>query len=136
MGEKRRSPLPLLSQGPPLSNLCYLGAEFRFQRAELGAEMMTDDVVTAFELSRAIDDGVLQPLPFGSLTCCSFYIACFFHRYKSEQPSTYRKNGKPAAIQYGTGSVDGFFNEDSVTVGDLVVKDQKIAIGDEVNIWL
>lgn len=42
MGEKRRSPRPLLSQGPPLSNLCYLGAEFRFQRAELGAEMMTD----------------------------------------------------------------------------------------------
>ena len=50
----------------------------------------------------------------------------FSTRYKSEQPSTYRKNGKPAAIQYGTGSVDGFFNEDSVTVGDLVVKDQEL----------
>jgi hypothetical protein len=36
--------------------------------------------------------------------------------------------GKPAAIQYGTGSVDGFFNEDSVTVGDLVVKDQVCTI--------
>ncbi|KAF2907327.1 hypothetical protein DAI22_12g089000 [Oryza sativa Japonica Group] len=35
---------------------------------------MDADVVTAFELSRAIDDGVLQPLPFGSLTCCSFYV--------------------------------------------------------------
>uniref|UniRef100_A0A0E0P663 Uncharacterized protein n=1 Tax=Oryza rufipogon TaxID=4529 RepID=A0A0E0P663_ORYRU len=33
--------------------------------------------------------------------------------------------GKPAAIQYGNGSVAGFFNEDSVTIGDLVVKDQK-----------
>uniref|UniRef100_A0A0E0P670 Peptidase A1 domain-containing protein n=1 Tax=Oryza rufipogon TaxID=4529 RepID=A0A0E0P670_ORYRU len=32
--------------------------------------------------------------------------------------------GKPAAIQYGNGSVAGFFNEDSVTIGDLVVKDQ------------
>uniref|UniRef100_A0A0E0IGG8 non-specific serine/threonine protein kinase n=1 Tax=Oryza nivara TaxID=4536 RepID=A0A0E0IGG8_ORYNI len=31
---------------------------------------------------------------------------------------------KPAAIQYGNGSVAGFFNEDSVTIGDLVVKDQ------------
>lgn len=32
--------------------------------------------------------------------------------------------GKPAAIQYGTGSIAGYFSEDSVTVGDLVVKDQ------------
>ena len=32
--------------------------------------------------------------------------------------------GKPAAIQYGTGSIAGFFSEDSVTLGDLVVKDQ------------
>jgi hypothetical protein len=36
--------------------------------------------------------------------------------------------GKPAAIQYGNGSVAGFFNEDSVTIGDLVVKDQEIAV--------
>lgn len=33
-------------------------------------------------------------------------------------------SGKPAAIQYGTGSISGFFSEDSVTVGDLVVKSQ------------
>ncbi|KAE8798973.1 Phytepsin [Hordeum vulgare] len=32
--------------------------------------------------------------------------------------------GKPAAIQYDTGSIAGYFSEDSVTVGDLVVKDQ------------
>jgi Eukaryotic aspartyl protease len=34
--------------------------------------------------------------------------------------------GKPAAIQYGTGSIAGFFSQDHVTVGDLVVKDQVI----------
>uniref|UniRef100_A0A0D9WJU8 Peptidase A1 domain-containing protein n=2 Tax=Leersia perrieri TaxID=77586 RepID=A0A0D9WJU8_9ORYZ len=57
---------------------------------------------------------------------CYFSIACFFHsRYKSGQSSTYQKNGKPAAIQYGTGSIAGFFSEDSVTVGDLIVKDQE-----------
>uniref|UniRef100_A0A0D9ZHP2 Peptidase A1 domain-containing protein n=1 Tax=Oryza glumipatula TaxID=40148 RepID=A0A0D9ZHP2_9ORYZ len=48
--------------------------------------------------------------------------------------------GKPAAIQYGNGSVAGFFNEDSVTIGDLVVKDQEIAVwrcsACVVNIWL
>nr|AMN87036.1 hypothetical protein [Paspalum vaginatum] len=57
---------------------------------------------------------------------CYFSIACYFHsRYKSGQSSSYKKNGKPAAIQYGTGSIAGFFSEDSVTVGDLVVKDQE-----------
>lgn len=32
--------------------------------------------------------------------------------------------GQPAAIQYGTGAISGFFSYDNVKVGDLVVKDQ------------
>nr|GFB94145.1 aspartic proteinase A1 [Tanacetum cinerariifolium] len=32
--------------------------------------------------------------------------------------------GTSAAIQYGTGSISGFFSQDSVTLGDLVVKKQ------------
>ncbi|KAL6848679.1 hypothetical protein ACP4OV_021262 [Aristida adscensionis] len=57
---------------------------------------------------------------------CYFSIACYFHsRYKAGQSSTYKKNGKPAEIHYGTGSIAGYFSEDSVTVGDLVVKDQE-----------
>jgi phytepsin len=57
---------------------------------------------------------------------CYFSIACYLHsRYKAGQSSSYKKNGKPAAIQYGTGSIAGYFSEDSVTVGDLVVKDQE-----------
>lgn len=32
--------------------------------------------------------------------------------------------GTSAAIQYGTGSISGFFSQDSVEVGDLVVKNQ------------
>jgi hypothetical protein len=38
--------------------------------------------------------------------------------------SCFNSLGKPAAIRYGTGSIAGFFSEDSVTLGDLVVKDQ------------
>ncbi|XP_021719732.1 aspartic proteinase A2-like [Chenopodium quinoa] len=57
---------------------------------------------------------------------CYFSIACFFHaKYNSGSSSTYQKDGESAAIQYGSGSVSGFFSEDNVEVGDLVVKDQK-----------
>lgn len=34
--------------------------------------------------------------------------------------------GKPASIQYGTGAISGFFSNDNVKVGDIVVKDQVI----------
>ncbi|XP_020595069.1 aspartic proteinase-like, partial [Phalaenopsis equestris] len=52
-------------------------------------------------------------------------IACFFHsKYRSSRSSTYKKNGKSAAIHYGTGSVSGFLSEDYVSVGSLVVKEQ------------
>ncbi|KAL0442956.1 UNVERIFIED_CONTAM: Aspartic proteinase [Sesamum latifolium] len=57
---------------------------------------------------------------------CYFSVPCFFHsKYKSSQSSTHKKNGKPAAIHYGTGAISGFFSEDNVKVGDLVVKDQE-----------
>ncbi|KAK8669593.1 hypothetical protein V6N13_107019 [Hibiscus sabdariffa] len=38
----------------------------------------------------------------------------------------YEANGKPVNIQCGTGSISGFFIEDYVAVGDLVVKNQEI----------
>ncbi|CAM8934794.1 unnamed protein product [Rhodiola kirilowii] len=57
---------------------------------------------------------------------CYFSVACFLHpKYKSSRSTTYHKNGKEAAIQYGTGAISGYFSEDYVTVGDLVVKDQE-----------
>ncbi|XXG67822.1 hypothetical protein AAC387_Pa06g1079 [Persea americana] len=56
---------------------------------------------------------------------CYLSIACYFHaKYKSSVSSTYKENGKPAAIQYGSGSISGFLSQDNVQVGDLVVKDQ------------
>ncbi|KAF9600181.1 hypothetical protein IFM89_005005 [Coptis chinensis] len=56
---------------------------------------------------------------------CYFSIACYIHgRYKARQSSTYIKNGKPCSITYGSGSISGFFSEDHVQVGDLVVKHQ------------
>ncbi|XP_059440646.1 aspartic proteinase-like [Corylus avellana] len=56
---------------------------------------------------------------------CYFSIACYFHsRYRSSQSSTYTKNGKSCEINYGSGSISGFFSQDNVEVGDFVVKDQ------------
>lgn len=56
---------------------------------------------------------------------CYFSIACYFHsRYRSSWSSTYKKNGKSCEINYGSGSVAGFFSQDNVEVGDLTVKDQ------------
>ncbi|KAJ4826247.1 hypothetical protein Tsubulata_044547 [Turnera subulata] len=58
-------------------------------------------------------------------TKCYLSIACFFHsKYKASQSSTYKKNGTSADIHYGTGAISGFFSNDNVKVGDLVVKDQ------------
>ncbi|KAK9268692.1 hypothetical protein L1049_000452 [Liquidambar formosana] len=57
---------------------------------------------------------------------CYFSIACYFHsKYKSSRSSTYKKNGKSADIHYGTGAISGFFSQDHVTVGDLVVENQE-----------
>lgn len=58
-------------------------------------------------------------------TKCYFSVACLFHsKYKSSQSSSYKKNGKSAAIHYGTGSISGFFSQDSIKLGDLVVNEQ------------
>ncbi|CBI39670.3 hypothetical protein VitviT2T_020762 [Vitis vinifera] len=56
---------------------------------------------------------------------CYFSIACFFHnKYKARLSSTYTKIGRPGEIHYGSGSISGFFSQDNVEVGSLVVKDQ------------
>ncbi|KAK8517285.1 hypothetical protein V6N13_092568 [Hibiscus sabdariffa] len=57
---------------------------------------------------------------------CYFSVACYFHsKYKSGDSSTYKKNGKSASIQYGTGAISGFFSNDNVQVGNLIVKNQE-----------
>ncbi|XP_062206289.1 aspartic proteinase oryzasin-1-like [Phragmites australis] len=57
---------------------------------------------------------------------CIFSLACFFHpKYESRQSSTYKENGTPASIHYGTGAISGFYSEDQVTVGNLVVQNQE-----------
>ncbi|KAI3993284.1 hypothetical protein MKX01_010027 [Papaver californicum] len=62
---------------------------------------------------------------------CNFSIACYLHpRYKASQSSTYKKmvcihlERKYCEINYGSGSISGFFSEDNVKFGDLIFRNQ------------
>jgi saccharopepsin len=55
-------------------------------------------------------------------------IACYLHsKYDSSSSSTYKKNGSDFAIQYGSGSLEGFVSRDVVTIGDISIKEQDFA---------
>ncbi|XP_074276074.1 aspartic proteinase A1-like [Silene latifolia] len=56
---------------------------------------------------------------------CYLSIACLLHhKYNARRSTSYCKNGKKAEIHYGTGSISGYFSQDHVTLGDLVVENQ------------
>eukprot|EP00897_Mesotaenium_endlicherianum_P010560 jgi/Mesen1/9532/ME000064S08882 len=56
---------------------------------------------------------------------CYFSLPCYLHkRYDSKKSSTSEPNGESIALQYGTGSMQGFLSEDSVTLGGLNIKHQ------------
>ncbi|XP_022033189.1 cardosin-F [Helianthus annuus] len=56
---------------------------------------------------------------------CSSSVCLFHSTYNSSESSTYKMNGKHAAIDYGIGSISGYFSEDNIIVGGLVVENQE-----------
>ena len=61
-----------------------------------------------------------------SLDCSS--LACFLHsKYDHESSSTYKANGSEFAIQYGSGALEGYVSQDTIALGDLVIKNQDFA---------
>ena len=57
---------------------------------------------------------------------CSF--SCYLHpRFASSKSSTYKPNGTIFNIMYGSGPVNGYEGDDSVTIGDWSVKHQTFA---------
>ncbi|XP_073989734.1 lysosomal aspartic protease-like isoform X2 [Rhodnius prolixus] len=57
---------------------------------------------------------------------CYLSLACWNHNsYKSSLSSTYRNDGRPLILTYGSGNVKGFLSTDTLTVSSLQVVDQK-----------
>ncbi|PBP17933.1 aspartic endopeptidase Pep2 [Diplocarpon rosae] len=55
-------------------------------------------------------------------------IACYLHtKYDSSSSSTYKKNGTSFEIRYGSGSLSGYTSEDTMSIGDLHIKNQIFA---------
>ncbi|CAI4217528.1 unnamed protein product [Parascedosporium putredinis] len=55
-------------------------------------------------------------------------IACYLHnKYDSGESSTYKANGTEFEIHYGSGSLSGFVSQDTMTIGDLKIKNQDFA---------
>ncbi|KAM8807415.1 cathepsin D [Eudromia elegans] len=60
-----------------------------------------------------------------SVHCHLLDIACLLHhKYDASKSSTYVENGTDFAIHYGTGSLSGYLSQDTVTLGDLKIKNQ------------
>lgn len=54
-----------------------------------------------------------------------YSIACWVHStYNSAKSSTYNADGRPLAIQYGSGSMKGFLDRDTLTMAGVAIKNQ------------
>ncbi|XP_029977543.1 pepsin A-like isoform X2 [Sphaeramia orbicularis] len=108
-------------------------------RFAVGTEHMTNDADLAYygvisvgtppQSFKVIFDTGSSNLWIPSIYCSS--PACQNHdRFNPGLSSTYRHNGQPLSIQYGTGSMTGFLGYDTVTVGGLAVKNQVFGLSE------
>lgn len=98
----------------PLTN--YLNAQY-FTEIQLGTPGQSFKVI--------LDTGSSNLWVPG--TSCSS-LACYLHqKYDHDSSSTYKENGTDFSIRYGSGSLEGFISQDTLTFGDLVIPKQDFA---------
>lgn len=57
-----------------------------------------------------------------------YFIGLLLHsKYDHDASSTYKANGSEFSIQYGSGSMEGYISQDTVSIGDLVIPKQDFA---------
>lgn len=98
----------------PLTN--YLNAQY-FTEVEIGTPPQTFKVI--------LDTGSLNL--WVPLNDCGS-LACFLHqKYDHDASSLYKANGSEFAIQYGSGLLEGYVSQDTVSLGGLVIPNQDFA---------
>ncbi|KAK9794929.1 hypothetical protein WJX73_010113 [Symbiochloris irregularis] len=108
----------LLGAGEDIPLLDYLDAQY-YGEIGLGSPVQTFQVI--------FDTGSSN-LWVPSSECSYFQLACDLHnKYDASESTTYKRNGTKFAIQYGSGSLSGFFSEDELTLGTLQAKHQSFA---------
>ncbi|WPT18028.1 Aspartic proteinase A2 [Picochlorum sp. SENEW3] len=105
-------------EGDPVDLTNYMDAQY-YGEISLGTPGQTFGVV--------FDTGSSN-LWVPSSKCSWWSIACYTHnKYYAEKSSTYQEDGREFSIEYGSGSLDGFFSQDTLHIGDLDVEKQVFA---------
>ncbi|CDK28099.1 unnamed protein product [Kuraishia capsulata CBS 1993] len=104
----------LAGHDAPLTN--YVNAQY-FTEISLGTPGQSFKVI--------LDTGSSNLWVPGS-SCSS--LACYLHtKYDHDQSSTYKPNNTEFAIRYGSGSLEGFVSQDTLSIGDLIIPKQDFA---------